>query len=154
MAQMVKNLPTMQETRLLSLSREDCLEKAMGTHSSFLAWGIPLTEEPGGLVYGVTKGQTWLTDTFTFIRMSVGKMCPLKLQVWEHTLRCPRSYSLQWWKLMDGRRHGGQQAERKQAKEWELEGVDWLFLDPVDPEARTVPFPSLVTWTHTFSFYT
>ena len=48
-AQMVKNLPTMQETRVQSLAREDLLEKGMATHSSILAWRIPWTEEPGRL---------------------------------------------------------------------------------------------------------
>ena len=48
-AQMVKNLPTMQETPVPSLVREDPLEKEVATHSSILAWRIPLTEEPGGL---------------------------------------------------------------------------------------------------------
>ena len=41
-----KNLPAVQETRVLSLGREDPLEKGMATHSSILAWGIPWTEEP------------------------------------------------------------------------------------------------------------
>ena len=49
MAQMVKNLPAMQETQVLSLSREDPLEKGMATHSSILAWRIPQTEEHGRL---------------------------------------------------------------------------------------------------------
>ena len=49
MAQLVKNLPAMQETQVLSLGREDPLEKGMATHSSILAWRIPQTEEPGGL---------------------------------------------------------------------------------------------------------
>ena len=49
MAQMVKNLPAMQETQVQSLSQEDPLEKGMGTHSSILAWRTPWTEEPGGL---------------------------------------------------------------------------------------------------------
>ena len=48
-AQMVKNLPAMQETQVPSLSWEDALEKGMATHSSFLAWRIPWIEEPGGL---------------------------------------------------------------------------------------------------------
>ena len=48
-AQMVKHLPTMQETRVQSLGQEDPLEKAMATHSRILAWEIPWTEEPGGL---------------------------------------------------------------------------------------------------------
>ena len=49
MAQIIKNLPAMQETRVQSLDWEDLLEKGMATHSSILAWKIPLTEEPGRL---------------------------------------------------------------------------------------------------------
>ena len=49
MTQMVKNLPAMQKIRVLSLDREDPLEKGMATHPSILAWRIPCTEEPGGL---------------------------------------------------------------------------------------------------------
>ena len=48
-AQRVKRLPAMQETRVRSLGWEDPLEKAMTPHSSTLAWKIPWTEEPGGL---------------------------------------------------------------------------------------------------------
>ena len=48
-AQMVKNPPAMQETRVQTQGREDPLEKGMTTHSSILAWRIPWTEEPGGL---------------------------------------------------------------------------------------------------------
>ena len=48
-AQRVKCLPTMQETQVRSLGREDPLEKGMATHSSTLAWKIPWTEKPGGL---------------------------------------------------------------------------------------------------------
>ena len=46
---MVKNLPAMQETRILSLSQEDPLEQEITTHSSVFAWRIPWTEEPGWL---------------------------------------------------------------------------------------------------------
>ena len=49
MAQTVKRLPTMWETRVQSLGREDLLEKGVATHSSILAWKIPGTEEPGRL---------------------------------------------------------------------------------------------------------
>ena len=48
-AQMVKNLPAMQETQVLSLGQEDPLEKGMATHSGLFAWRIPWTEEPGRL---------------------------------------------------------------------------------------------------------
>ena len=49
MAQMVKNLPAVWETRVQSLGQEDPLEKEMATHYSILAWEIPWAEEPGGL---------------------------------------------------------------------------------------------------------
>ena len=48
-AQTVKHLSTMRETRVQSLGWKDPLEKEMATHSSTLAWKIPWTEEPGGL---------------------------------------------------------------------------------------------------------
>ena len=54
-AQLVKNLPAMQETQVRFLGWENALEKA--THSSILAWRIP-----GTLVHGVAKSQTQLSD--------------------------------------------------------------------------------------------
>ena len=48
-AQMVKNLPVIQETWDQSLGQEDPLEKDMATHSNILAWRIPWMEESGGL---------------------------------------------------------------------------------------------------------
>ena len=49
MAQLVKNLPAVQEAQVQSLGWEDPLRKGMAAHSSILAWRIPWTEEPGGL---------------------------------------------------------------------------------------------------------
>ena len=52
MAQMIRNLPAMQEpqeTQFRSLGREDPLEEGMATHCSILAWKIPWTEKPDGL---------------------------------------------------------------------------------------------------------
>ena len=46
---MVKNLPTMPETQVRFLGREDLLEKQMATHSSIPAWRIPRTEDPDRL---------------------------------------------------------------------------------------------------------
>ena len=48
-AQTVRNMPAIQETRVQSLGSEDSLEKGMATHSSILAWRIPWTKEPGRL---------------------------------------------------------------------------------------------------------
>ena len=61
-AQMVKNLPVMQETLVRTLGWEDPLEKGMATHSSILAWRIPWTEVPDRLVHGVAKNRTRLSD--------------------------------------------------------------------------------------------
>ena len=62
-AQMVKHLPTMRETRVWSLGWEDSLEKEMATHSSTLAWKIPWTEDPGRLQsMGLQRvGHDWAT---------------------------------------------------------------------------------------------
>ena len=48
-AQIVENLPAVQETQVQFPSQEDPLEKGMADHSSFLAWIIPWTQMPGGL---------------------------------------------------------------------------------------------------------
>ena len=48
-AQTVKNPPARKKTWVRSLGWEDPLEEGIATHSSILAWGIPWTEEPGGL---------------------------------------------------------------------------------------------------------
>ena len=60
-AQIVKNLPAIQETQVQSLGWDDPLEKKMATYSHILAWRIPWTEEPGGL-HGVTKSWAGLND--------------------------------------------------------------------------------------------
>ena len=61
-AQMVKCLPTMQETRIQSLGWEDLLEKEMATHSNTLAWKIPWTEDPGRLQTMRLQSRTRLSD--------------------------------------------------------------------------------------------
>ena len=57
-AQTLRKLPAKWETQVQSLDWEDPLEKEMATHSSILAWRIPWTEAPGGLVYEATKSWT------------------------------------------------------------------------------------------------
>ena len=62
-AQLVKNLPTMWETWVPSLGREEPLEEGMATHSSILAWRIPTDRGAWrATVRGVTKNQTRLSD--------------------------------------------------------------------------------------------
>ena len=66
-AQMVKNLPVMRDTKVLSLGLEDSLAKQMATHSSILAWRVPWTEESGKLqsIGSQRIGHDWVTNTHT-----------------------------------------------------------------------------------------
>ena len=57
MAQMVENLPAMQETWIRSLGWEDALEKGMAVHSSILACRSAQTEELDGVIHGVVKSR-------------------------------------------------------------------------------------------------
>ena len=63
MAQMVKNLPAMQEAWVQSLGQEDLLEKGMATHSSILAFRIPWIEEPGSYIQSSPWGLKELDTT-------------------------------------------------------------------------------------------
>ena len=75
MAPMVKNPPTTQETWVQSLGREDPLEKGTATNTSILAWRIPWTEEPGGLLSMCHK-ESDTTEQLTFsLFTSVGTHC-------------------------------------------------------------------------------
>ena len=76
-AQMVKNLPVMQETQVLFLGQEDPLEKGMATQSSILAWRILWTEEPGGLQSIMLQRvrHNWVANTFTTSLSSQLRSC-------------------------------------------------------------------------------
>ena len=72
MAQLVKNPPAMQETPVQFLGQEDSLEKEMATHSSILAWRIPMDRGAWwATVHGVTKSWTRLNN-FTSPHFMVG----------------------------------------------------------------------------------
>ena len=63
MAQLVKNLPAMQETWVQPLGWEDPLDKGMATQSSILAWRIPMDRgAQQATVHGITKSWTQLSD--------------------------------------------------------------------------------------------
>ena len=67
-AQIIKNLPAMQETGVGSLGQKDPLVEEMATHSSILAWEMPWTEEPGRLQSMGLQSRTRLSDfTFTLL---------------------------------------------------------------------------------------
>ena len=76
---MVKNLPAMQEAQVWSLGQEDPVEKGKAAHSSFLAWRIPWTEEPGGLQFMRLQriGHGWVT--FLTYKNKINNMCLLRL---------------------------------------------------------------------------
>ena len=83
-AQLVKNLPAMQETRVPSLGWEDPLEKGMAIHSSILAWRISWTEEPGKLQsIGRKKSDTteWLTLSL-FPTYKLNFLCCFENHLW------------------------------------------------------------------------
>ena len=69
LAQIVKNMPVMQETWIWSLGQEDPLKKGMAAHSSILAWRVSWTEEPGRLqsVESQRIGHNWATNTSTIL---------------------------------------------------------------------------------------
>ena len=56
-AQLVKNLPAMQETCIRSLGGEDPLEKRLATHSSILTWSIPWTEDPPWIIHSASTSE-------------------------------------------------------------------------------------------------
>ena len=67
LGQTVKNLPLMQETQVQSRGREDPLEKEMATHSSILAWRIPMNRGAWwATVHGITKSRTQLSNWHTY----------------------------------------------------------------------------------------
>ena len=73
-AQTVKRLPAMRETRIPSLGQEDTLEKEMAIHSSTLAWKIPRMEEPAGLQSTGSQSRRRLSNfTTTLLTKHFGK---------------------------------------------------------------------------------
>ena len=62
MAQMVKNLPAMQELQVRSLGQKDPLEKGMAIHCGILAWKVSWTEEPGRLQSMGSQRVVFTTD--------------------------------------------------------------------------------------------
>ena len=76
-AQMVKHLPTMRETRVQSLGWEDLLEKEMATHSSILSWKIPWMDEPGRLQSMALRrvGHDWATYDYDPVQCLARVIC-------------------------------------------------------------------------------
>ena len=93
-AQLVKNLPVMQETWVQSLGWEDPLEKGKATHSRILAWRIPWT-----IVNGVSKSQTWLSNCHIHPTHCVSNRayclnCPIV--TYHHSINLVSAYSIPW----------------------------------------------------------
>ena len=80
MAQMVKNLPAMKETRVRSLGQEDPLEAGMATHSSILAWRIPMDRGAWrATAHRVARSQTRLSNQQSIWRLFSSKRLTLIL---------------------------------------------------------------------------
>ena len=102
-AQMVKNLPVVQETWVQSLVWEDPLERGMATHSTVLAWRIPWTEEPGGLYspWGLKESDMteWWTLFILFASMWNEHSCMMVWTffgiafLWDWNENCPFPFS-------------------------------------------------------------
>ena len=115
-AQMVKNLPAMWETRVWSLGWEGPLGKGMATYTSILAWRIPWTQEPGGLqsVGSQRVGHDWATNTHTHTHTENGsselnsvqrratKVMPRKKMMQEDRLKRWLLCHLEIWSLKKG----------------------------------------------------
>ena len=150
-AQMVKNLPAVQETKVRSLGQEDPLEKEMATHSSILAWRVPWAEEPDGLqsMGSQRVGHNWATSTFPFTR-----------PVWLVSIS---------WEMKGHRHREDDYVKRRQKLEWcyhrprsvwqdtRREEPPWRFQrdhDPADPlildfqtgEKETAIHSSVLAW--------
>ena len=97
-AQLVKNLPAMQETWVQFLGQKDPLEKEMATHSSTLAWRTPWTEKPGRLQsMGSQESDMteWLSTVETESRWNQGTVLPeVPIMAW--ALSEPPSYKVEW----------------------------------------------------------
>ena len=94
--QTVKHLPSMQETRVWSLGRENPLEKETATHSSTLAWKIPWMEEPGRLQSMELQrvGHDWVTSFSLFYITRSNNLHKVKVAQSCLTLCDPMSYTV------------------------------------------------------------
>ena len=77
-AQRLKHLPGMRDTRVRSLGREDPLEKEMATHPNTIAWRITWREEPGRLqsMGSQRVGHDWATSLFAVIELDLQPLSP------------------------------------------------------------------------------
>ena len=110
-AQSVRNLPEVQETRVWSLGQEDLLEKEMANHSSILAWKIPWTEKPGRLksMGWQTIRHDWATHTHTHTHThnqhNTFYWAPLVPQLVKNLLQCRRPGFNSWVRKIPWRRN-------------------------------------------------
>ena len=102
-AQSVKNLLAVQEIQVWSLGWEELLEKEMATHSRILAWRIPWTEEPGGLLGGRGRGgvtKSWIErvhecQTNSMNHLWLTKPKPFNKWIMQLTHSCMRKLNIE-----------------------------------------------------------
>ena len=112
-AQLVYNLPAMQETWVWTLGQEDPLEKRMAAHCNILAWRMPWIEEPGGIQFMRCERvrPDWATDTFSHIlwlwntkwsRAKANRVCQENILVIANILFQQHKRQLYKWMAPDG----------------------------------------------------
>ena len=129
-AQMIKNLAALQETRVESLGWEDPGEKGMATHSSIVAWSTPWTGEPGRLQPMGSQSQAWLSNQHeigrrakhTGLKAQAPRLRPdsfvLLCKKWDFTFKY--GFGALWKKKKKARKQ-----ERKSAS-LEMATISWL----------------------------
>ena len=133
-AQMVNNLPAVEETLIQSLGQKDPLEMGIAPYSSIFAWRIPWIEDPGGLQsMGLQRvGHDWTTNTFTFLFLP-------ELLYWEKT----NDQSFQALLEMDLNRqknHRSQNIIFVHQSEWKLVWIN-RDLDPIHLHGQLIGTP-------------
>ena len=135
MAQRIKTLPAMKETKVWSLSLEDALEKGVATHSSTLAWKIPWAEEPGSLqsMGSLRVRHDWATSlSFSPSCIGEGNGNPLQCSCLEN----PRGEGA-WWAAVYGVAQSWTRLKRLSSSSRASVRI-WVYVED-----------SISTWTHT-----
>ena len=140
-AQRIKCLPAMQETWVRSLGRKDPLEKEMATHSSILAWRIPLTEEPGGLqsMGSQRVGHDWATSYTHAYFKAILLLCSFLIILFSCHWNTPGLKIGLYRKVIAG-------IQRHQAREREQESEDKAHSWATTSLLTYYPFSPSVKW--------
>ena len=136
-AQLVKNLPAMQETWVRSLGWKDSLKEGMAIHSSILAWRIPRTEEPGGLqsMDSQRVRHDWATKHRTLIYLEASQVAQWQVthlpmqETWVLSLGQKIPWRRKWQPtpvFLPGESHGQRRLAGYSPWHWKSQQTWWL----------------------------